>query len=605
MSGDNFPNQVYRSPWSDVPRREIKGPTVGRSNNNWAGWVLAVVVFGLLAGGAYYFFFRNPNGPNVGLEFSKPGRIFLGDPFALSLSLSNYSESVLKNAKLSLILPDGVSFVGQSQGQRVAEQSVGDLGPGSINQQSFNLIVTSGPEAVKHIQARLVYTTAQSKNAQFESSGEADLLVGQSAVSVNFSAPQNVFSGQDFAIKVDYANNTGHNFKNIHLKIDYPPIFKFQRSTVATEGVSNNSWDLGTLPAGSGGTISITGSIVGPEKSFFNFNGSLTADFLGGTYTINTQTVGIAISPAPLSLDIVLNNASDYIAHLGETLKYIINFKNNSEVIMQNVTIRTKLIGEMFDFTTLKSDASFNSLSNALVWIAATTPELSNLTPGQGGSVDFSVKLKESYPIRLLSDKNFTLKVQAQIESPTVPPATTAEKTISVASLENKVGGRLELTAFALWRDAASGILNSGPYPPKVNQPTQYTIHWSLTNFASDVSGITVSAYLQSGSRFTGKVKSNTDTSPTYNPNSGLVTWLINSLPATKGVIGQPAEAIFQIENTPAINQAGQYVPLLSEPKVEWTDSFTGNHMQASVLPLDTSLPYDKTIDALNRAVQP
>lgn len=605
MPTDNFPNQTYRSPWSDSPRPQTKGPNIGGSSNNWAGWVLAAVIVSLLAAGTYYFFLRGPGNLNVGLEFQKPNQILLGDPFVLSLSLANYSESVLKNAKLSLLLPEGVSFVGESQGRRVAETAVGDLGPGSINQQSFNLIVTSGPDTLKHVQARLVYAASQNQNAQFESSAEADILVGQPAVGINFSAPQNVFSGQDFVIKVDYVNNTGHDFKNIRLKIDYPPIFKFQRSTVDTESGSNNSWNLGTLSAGSAGAISVTGSIVGPEKSFFNFSGFLMADFLGGTYTINTQTVSVAISPAPLSLEVLLNNINDYIAHPGETLNYTLNFKNNSDVIMQNVTIQAKLIGEMFDFITLKSDGSFNSLNNTLSWIAANTPGLMSLAPGQSGSVDFSIKLKDSYPIRLLSDKNFILKVQGQIESPTVPPNTTARKTVSVASLENKVEGKLELAAFALWRDAASGILNSGPYPPKVNQPTQYTIHWRLTNFAADVTGITISAYLQSGSRFTGKVKSNTDNPPTYNLNSGLVTWLVNSLPATKGVISQPAEAIFQMENTPAVNQLNQNVQLVSETRVEWTDSFTGNNLQATALPIDTSLPYDKTIGAQNRTVQP
>lgn len=612
MPTDNFsnpnsnPNRNYRSPWSDSPRQQpqTKGQDGGGSRDNLTGWILAAAVIALLAGGVYYFFFRNPGGPNVGVEFSKPNQVLLGDPFVLSVSLSNYSDGVLKNAKLSLFLPDGVSFVGQSQGQRVSEQAVGDLGPGSINQQSFNLIVTSGPNALKHVQAKLVYAATQNQNSQFESSAEADVSVGQPAVSINFSAPQNVFSGQDFAVKVDYANNTGHDFKNLRLKIDYPPIFKFQRSTVAAEGDGNNSWNLGTLPAGSAGTISVTGGIVGPEKSFFSFNGSLTADFQGGTYAVNTQSVSVAISPAPLSLEIVLNNTSDYAAHSGETMNYAVNFKNNSDVIMQNAAIQAKLIGEMFDFTTLKSDGSFNSLSNTLTWIAANAPELSNLASGEKGTVTFTLKLKESYPIRLLSDKNFTLKVQAQIESPTVPPNTTAEKTISVAGLENKIEGKLDLAALAVWRDAASGILNSGPYPPKVNQSTQYTIHWQLTNFSTDASGITVSAYLQSGSRFTGKVKNNTDNSPVYNLNSGLVTWVVNSLPATKGVISEPAEAIFQIENTPAANQLNQNVPLLGETKLEWTDSFTGNHFQAAALPLDTALPYDETITVRNRTVQ-
>ncbi len=138
-----------------------------------------------------------------------------------------------------------------------------------------------------------------------------------------------------------------------------------------------------------------------------------------------------------------------------------------------------------------------------------------------------------------------------------------------------------------------------------MDQPTQYTIHWRLTNYSTDVANITVSAYLQSGSRFTGVVSSNIASStPTYNPDSGLVTWQVGSLPATKGITGAPAEAVFQIENTPSLTQVNQNVSLLGETKVEWTDSFVGAVYDATAPPLDTSLPYDKTITDTGRTVE-
>lgn len=598
------PSESYHSPWPTPPdfmRKKIspQKPEKGHS------FLITVLLVLLIAGGTlYFFYFRKPQGPNVSLEFTRPSQIAVGDPFVLPVSFSNYSDAVLKNAKLSLFLPDGISFLGQSPAQRVSEQAVGDLGPGSVNQQSFNLIVTSGGDTLKRIKAKLVYATAQNSNVQFESLGEADLLVGQPAISLNFQAPQSVFNGQDFEVKVSYGNNTGHDFKNVHLRIDYPPFFQFKRSTMQTEGGGNNSWDLGTLPAGSNGTISITGSVVGPEKSFFTLNGFLTSDFLGITYTLNVQTVSIAISPAPLSVEANLNGSSGYVANLGDTLSYALNYKNNSDVIMQNITISAKLIGELFDFQTLQANAAFNSLSNTISWFAANTPQLANLGPGQSGSVNFTIKLKNSFPIRLLSDKNYTLKLHARIESPTVPPQTTAEKTLSLTSLENKVAGRLTVAAEAYWRDAPSGILNTGPYPPKVNQPTRYTIHWRIVNYATDVANVKVSAYLQSGSRFTGKVKSNIDSAPTYDANSGLVTWQIGPVPAAKGVVSPPIEAIFQMENTPALNQIGQNVPLLSETKIEGGDSFIGSTLQASAPAQDTSLPYDKTITTTERMVK-
>lgn len=590
------------SRWGTQPEKTKKEGSPEKPISRGIFLFVAVLVVVLVASAAYYFL--KPRGANVGLDFSKPNQVLLGDTFIFSVSASNYSDSILKGAKVSLLLPDGVSFAGQSQGQRATEETIGDLGPGSITPKEFNLIATSGANSVKHLEAKLTYSTAENPNTQFEYREGVDLLVSQPAVSVNITAPQSVFSGQDFEIQMAYLNNTSHDFKNLHLKVDYPPIFKFKRSTVTADSPSNTSWDLGTLSAASGGTISITGNIVGQEKSFFGFNVSVSADFSGVTYVINTQSVNLSISPAPLSLEVILHNGLDYVAKLEDGLNYSINFKNNSDVVMQNVNISAKLVGEMFDFQKLQSDAALNSLTNALSWSPASTAALTNLAPGQSGSVDFHIQVKNVFPIRFISDKNYTLKVQAQIESPTVPPATTAEKTISVAAIENKVAGKFDLAAEAYWRDASSGILNRGPYPPKVNQPTQYTIHWRVVNYATDVSNLVVSAYLQSGARFTGKIKSSIASVPSYDPNSGLVSWNIGSVPATKGVISAPLEAVFQVEATPAINQVNRSVPLLSESKAEGTDSFTGLSMSARAQQLDSSVPYDKTVSSQDRTVK-
>jgi hypothetical protein len=204
-----------------------------------------------------------------------------------------------------------------------------------------------------------------------------------------------------------------------------------------------------------------------------------------------------------------------------------------------------------------------------------------------------------------LGDKNFTLKMNAQISSPTVPPGTQASSTISAVSAENKVGGKISLSVPAYWRDAASGVLNSGPYPPKVNQTTQYTIHWAITNYSTDVENVTVSASLQSGTTCTGIVKSNVSAVPACNAATGLVTWTIpTNIPATTGITGPPAEAVFQVQNMPAINQTGNAVTLLGPTTLQATDVFTGAAYKISADAITTDLPNDKTIsNSQNRRV--
>lgn len=593
------------SPWSVPPTRtDVISPPMKKPTHAWRGIVI-IILLALIFASVWAMYFRKTPGPSVGLQFAPlESQILVGDPFTFTVSFSNYSDSVLKDAKVSLFLPDGVSFVGQSEGQRVQESTFGDVGPGSTNlQRDFKLIVTNGADSVKRMTAKASYRMGQNAT-MFETPAEMNLVVGQPAVSLGLTVPQNILNGSEFEIKAVYTNNTGREFKDLRLAIDYPPAFKFKRSSMQAEGPGNNSWFLGDMPASGNGTITITGSIVGPESSSFGFNGTLTAGVLGTTYALSSQSASLAILPAPLSVSVSLYNGEDHVAALGEELVYAISYKNNSDVVMQNIIVKAQLSGDLYDFKSLDSKIPFNSLTNTITWYAGTTPQLLNVGPGQAGSLQFSIQVKSAFPIRLLSDKNYNLAVAAEISSPTVPEGTSADRTVSVANTSNKVAGKADISAEGFWRDAKSGILNTGPYPPKVNQSTQYTIHWKIVNYSTDVSDITVSAYLQAGVRFTGMMKSNIGTSPVYDQNSGLITWSIPSLPATKGVISQPAEAIFQVEATPSINQVNQHMPLLGKTKLEAKDMFTGLPLESEAPAVDTSIPSDTMASVSNRSVQ-
>ena len=83
-----------------------------------------------------------------------------------------------------------------------------------------------------------------------------------------------------------------------------------------------------------------------------------------------------------------------------------------------------------------------------------------------------------------------------------------------------------------------------------------------------------VSASLQSGTTCTGVIKSNMPTAPICDSGTGMVTWAIPTVPATTGITGPPAEAIFQVENTPAVNQVGNTVTLLGGSTLQATEPY-------------------------------
>jgi uncharacterized repeat protein (TIGR01451 family) len=551
------------------------------------GLLLALGLVGLVV-----YLLLPASAPNIAITFSEPDSIIVGDPFPFTVTVSNKSNSVLQNAQMSIVLPGGVSFAGEDPSQRVMTEPIGTLSSKSINPpQMMNLIVTGNPGTSQTINIKLTYQTAATAATQFETDANTAITIGsQSVMSLTYSAPSGIFSGQNFDLAVNYANNTAHTLNGVQLKMQYPPAYNFSKSTTTTPVSSgNNTWNIGTIAPNATGTLIITGDIVGPQNAQYQLNGTLSANFSGQNYPIITAPANFAVTTSPLSLSLTLNNSSTYVAGLSDNLNYTLTYTNNSQITFQTVNITAALTGQMYDLTSLKTNGAFNSQTNTITWYAANTPALLSLAPGQSGSVTFTVNTKAAFPIRLPSNENYTLGVTAQIQSPTVPPNTAGTNTTSLISLTNKMGGKIVIAAKALIKDTATGIVNSGPYPPKVNQPTQYTIHWDITNYSTDAKSVTVSAYLQSGTTFTGKIKTNLGSStPVYSEATGLITWTIPLIPATTGVIGNPVEAIFQVSNTPAINQVGQTVTLMGPTTLTATDAFTGSSLQSTASPLST-----------------
>lgn len=565
----------------------------------------------MLAIGGWIYFMQPSQGLNVGIQLTAtPANVLVGDQFTVSVALINNAGSALKNASIALVLPSNAVSV-DSPTQRVVSQSLGSINAGGVSHEDFHIIITGSPNALAHFTAKVTYAAADS-SAQFENDGTLDVPVGGPAISLNMFAPGNVFSGQNFPVTVNYNNNTDHAISGMSLAMQYPPAFSFVKASSSLATIGNSSWNLGTIPANGSGAVTITGNLVGSASVAYPIGALLSENIGGQNYTIASPTTNVSLAESPLSFSISVNNAQNYISTAGDSLNYTLTFTNNSTVTFQNIIIFANLAGGMFDFSSLQSNGSFNSNANMLSWNGAAVPSLLSLAPGQSGSVNFFIRTKNAFPIRLLSDKNYSISVSAKLQSPTVPAGTAASSTISVANITTKLHGSIVLGAQAYWRESSantggsmspSGIPNSGPYPPKVNQKTQYTVHWLLTNYATDADNVTISAYLQSGTTCTGAVKSPASSTFSCDPSNGEVTWQIPVVAATTGITGKPLEAIFQVVNTPAVNQINQDVTLMGAATLTATDGFTSSTMQSSAQAITTALPNDTSVSTQQRQV--
>jgi hypothetical protein len=560
---------------------------------------LAVLIVSVVA-----WWMLSSSGRGLTVSIVSPESLQTGIPVEISVNMSNDSGSDLKDAQVSLSLPDGLIFVGTPGKRSVENHKVGTLPVNQLTKETFLVMPTTIQNTIVPVKASVSYIPG-ALSSRFQKDAQKSLVIGEPGIQLNIAPPTKAFGGEEFEIEVKYRNTSQTDFDSTQIAFSFPIGFTFKSSTKAASDSANTIWPIGALPAGGEGGFSIKGYVVGQDNENFAIKATMNATIGEGTYDIGTQTATVTAQPSPLSIQIDLLPSNAATFGLGDSLRYRLNYKNNTQIGLRDVIVRAKLTGEMFDLRTLKSTGVLRASDNTIIWNAARVAQFANLAPGASGFVEFSVQLKIAYPITRLSSKNYSVSVKAEIESPTVPANVAANKTLGIAEVSNKVRGLLNISSIGYYRDAVSGIVNSGVFPPRVGQPTQFTIHWLLRNMSTDVDSVHTRAFLGPNVRYTGIFKSSVaSTTFAYNDRTQEVMWDVAQIQATRGILTDPLELTFQVELTPAIDQIQTSPVIIQETGVTYRDVFTGESLSGTAKPVTTRLPDDATIGGSDRSVQ-
>lgn len=512
------------------------------------GWIVLIAVVAI---GGWYFFsasWRSGNGDNAAITFQGPEKIYLGLPFELLVGMQNNSGVVWREVKLSTFF-----------NKNLKTKTLGNLGEGGLTSIPLELVATTASEAA--VEVVLSYLP-EGVDSRFEKRATWSLPETEAAVELTVAASEKIVSGQELELKIAYKNISPSDLEDLFLKIEHPKGYQLTKASQEASG-GDNLWDLGGLHPGSEGKLSIFGNLATSEKEA-EFKISLLREIERSKEVISEEKVKLVIEESPLAVGIVLNEVEDYLAKPGDNLFYAIGFTKKPSAASERsqiATIRAKLTGSMFDLSalTISDGGQIRAGSNEIIWRKA-----SSSAGEEGDAVSFSLKVKNEYSIRRLSDRNLTLKVEAEVE---------VGKISSKTELETKLVGQAKVEAKGLFYDADSGILN---------RPGQYTIHWLITNYATDIKNVVIKAPLPLGVIFTGAAKSNIEAKPIFDAASQSMLWQIPRISAASGVVGRPVEGILQVQ----VSGVGS---LLGETQLTAVDDFTGTTLTATAPEIKTS----------------
>ena len=529
-------------------------------------WFAAVTMIILIGATGFYFYEYFSSDREILFEVSGPKTAMAGVPFDITVNFNNDSKDALEGVSLSIFLPENGIVLGGEADKRVVLKEIGAVESNGSFQEKISVAVFGEGQTIKNFNISISYASVL--KSRFEKKQEFGITIKEPGIKLDLIAPEKVLNNEEFEIAVNYSNVSDFDFSGVRLNLDFPEGFVLKKSEPQlVAGFSGSVLEIGGLPKNGEGKILIFGKIIKTEQKFFDIKSRLSANYKGKIFEVGNKTATVNIAPSPLMFAINLNDFQGQAVFPGQSLRYRLDYQNTSNVGLVDAVIKVKLTGEMFDFTGLKTNGFFDSRTNTVIWNAANTQSLSLIEPGGGGSAEFEIGVKENYPIKRLSDKNFILKTEGEISSPTVPYYVSADKTIGLASHSVKVAGNVVIESLIYF--------NKGALPPKVNSPTTFTVHLVIRNYATDIKDINIKSYLLSGIHFIGVSSSTSGLAPVYNERTQEIVWTIDKILAGKGTATKPIEAVFQIEAVPNITQIGAEMPLMSEVSIMAVDEFT------------------------------
>lgn len=548
--------------------------------------IIFFVIFLAIATGlvGLYYYQRNVYSKgDLKLEILGPTETDLLDEVEYVVTFKNNGNIDLEQPELIFEYPDN-SLVDGQKAQRVVK-GVNDLGeaiyPGVEKSFHFKARLIGKEGTVEEAKVLLNYQPHNLK-ARYQSETSLNTVIKQVPLTFQFDLPSKIDSGKETKFRLNYFSNLNYPLSNLRISIEYPANFEFVKSS--PNALDNTEWDIGLLNKAEGGRIEITGALRGSVGDQKIFKATIGIWQEGEFIPLKEVSQGVTINKPSLYVTQQINGSPGYIANPGDTLHYQISFENLGSDLLNNLSLIVKLQGNAFDLSTLQApQGAFQTGDNSVIFEWQKNPKLQFLDINEEGEVDFWIHLKKEWPIVQGGDTNPTITTNISLGQ-------------NLEQFVTKVNSSLVITQKGYFNDEVFG--NSGPMPPRVGQPTTFTVIWQAKNYYNDVNNVKVKATLPANVDLTGQIFPEDQASKfTFDKNSREIVWNVGDLKATEGISGTVAPNIsFQVKLTPTAGQLGQSPQIISETTISGDDQWTSQTLNSTSPAITTLLPDDTTL---------
>ncbi|MBI3115031.1 MAG: hypothetical protein HYZ09_00885 [Candidatus Kerfeldbacteria bacterium] len=566
--------------------------------------VIAIVVLGILfvVTAAGFFVFTRDNEKfseqDVSLALDVPTPVTSGNELTVTITYRNAQAVDLRSAQLIVTWPEG--FTVTDANPKADDEIRTTWGLGTISAGASGQVVVRGQlvgelDSQKEFFASLEYRPANF-NSTFTTKINATTTIGASALSLSLDGPSRAVPDKSVTFTLTVGNTSSETLKQLTVTFDKPSGFAID--TADPKFSDDESWTIDSLNADAEQVLAVSGRLTGTLGNSVEVGFQAGVTQANGGFTLQNSVTRVILLVEPeLTLELSLAGHEDGTAVYGDTLVFTGTYKNNSDFILDQVTIAAEFSGLVFDLANATADpkADLSHASDGQVrWTSTEVKAFAQLEPGDEGTLKLTVPLVDAPARPTAQDQNPQLGTRWRATTALVAGLGRAVE-VESEPVELKVATTPRLTAEARYYDEEGAALGEGPLPPTVGQTTSYRVSWILSNPTNDLNDVAVTTALPGTVFWTGKVQSASAGTLSFDATTREVRWALNKVPAGTGTQAAQLAASFEVSITPTAADVGLLMLLSEIATLTGTDAFTNTTATVERPRLTTELENDLT----------
>ncbi len=420
------------------------------------------------------------------------------------------------------------------------------------------------------------------------------MVVGTSPLDISVAGPDKINSNQQADYSITVKSNSLSVLKNLLLKVDYPFGFNLTSSNPKPYSSDGTAFNLGDLEAGGTRVIKITGILQGQEgeERVLKFTvGNPSEDdtrSIGTVFAANTITVQIMKSSIGVNFLINQNPNGEVPIKPASKIDGNIYWKNNLTDKVNDMSVVVSFSGKALDKSSITAPSGFyNSSENSITYDKNNDPSLGTVSPSDDGTLNFYFNTLNPALNQGVSLGNSEIDLTVSVYGTT---GGNPRALLYAGKKILKISSDLNLTSQGKRMDGP--FVNSGPFPPKIDQTSTYTITWTAGDSFNNISNAKVLSSLSPNVKWLG-VTSPSSEDISYDDGSGQIVWNVGDMRSGVGANLSAKTVSFQVSVTPSLSQVGTFLNLINQATIMGTDTYSAEALSEIQPAVTTDLTSD------------